>query len=124
VEKKTGIDTRKVTGDDCVKCGACCVSEYDLDTYVDVEPHEAKLIPARMLLRRHGFSSLKTKETRLGYVVCTALMGSLGKRVRCAIYEHRPGVCRSFKPGSRPCLESRRELSLTRCLTQGTFDAP
>lgn len=114
----------EVTGNDCVRCGACCVSEYDLDTYVDVEPHEAKLIPARMLLRRHGFSSLKTKKTRLGYVVCTALRGTLGKRVRCAIYEYRPGVCRSFKPGSRPCLESRRELSLTSCLTQGTFDAP
>lgn len=99
---------------DCTKCGACCVSEHDLDAYVDTEPSEAELIPAHMLLRRFGFSSLRTKKRPRGDVVCIALRGQLGKKVRCSIYDVRPAVCRSFRPGSRACLLSRAEVGIAK----------
>jgi len=49
---------------------------------------------------------MKTKTTEDG-IVCVALRGQIGTRVRCAIYERRPGACRRFRPGSRGCLSMR-----------------
>jgi len=99
---------------DCVTCGACCVSPQDYETYVDVELDEEALIPARMLLRRaRNFSSLRTKRTKDGFVVCVALTGKPGKRVKCSIYDVRPGVCHEFKPGGPACLVAREELGLS-----------
>jgi len=99
---------------DCVSCGACCISPQDYETYVDVDDGEAALIPKRMLLKRsRSYTSLLTKRTRDGFVVCTALKGKPGRRVSCGIYDVRPGVCREFKPGGPACLASREEIGLS-----------
>lgn len=48
---------------------------------------------------------------KLGCASCAFLRGTPGHRVSCSIYETRPDVCRSFKPGGKACKEARRELS-------------
>ena len=49
---------------------------------------------------------------------CVALDGEIGKRVRCTIYEGRPGPCRDFAPyaplgvGDDACDRARRRYGL------------
>lgn len=46
-----------------------------------------------------------TPTTRRG--VCVFLRGTIHKRVSCRIYDTRPDVCRTFRPGSSGCLQAR-----------------
>ena len=101
-----------IVAETCRKCGACCVSPYDSDRYVDLDEDD----PARfsLLFRKHAVvgRSLRTKHDAAGNCVCVALRGTVGQRVSCSVYENRPRVCRAFRPGSGDCRQARRELSL------------
>jgi Fe-S-cluster containining protein len=41
--------------------------------------------------------------------VCQALVGTIGRRVRCAIYDRRPRACVLLEPGSKACHRVRAE---------------
>lgn len=56
-------------------------------------------------------ASIRTVHNENG-VVCAALRGNVGRRVSCSIYERRPEACRGFLPGSRDCLDARRNVGL------------
>jgi Fe-S-cluster containining protein len=43
---------------------------------------------------------------------CAALSGRIGERVRCAVYEWRPGPCRELEAGSDACRAARRRHGL------------
>ena len=43
---------------------------------------------------------------------CVALQGQVGERVRCAVYEQRPPVCRDVVPGDARCLEALQRHGL------------
>ena len=43
---------------------------------------------------------------------CSALLGELGNRAQCSVYENRPLVCREFQPGSEDCIMVRRSFDL------------
>jgi Fe-S-cluster containining protein len=43
---------------------------------------------------------------------CSALLGKLGRRVRCAIYDVRPRGCRLVEAGSARCHQYRRERGI------------
>jgi Fe-S-cluster containining protein len=43
---------------------------------------------------------------------CSALVGKLGSRAQCSVYQNRPLVCREFQPGSEDCLTVRRSFDL------------
>src|SRR3954469_5767443 len=103
---------------DCMRCGACCVNSEEnrgegyLD-YVAIEPR-ALLRKKPELMRRftveneHGEAHLRLhREQR-----CTALRGTLGRRVRCEIYELRRAGCRRVTAGSKACLLARKERGL------------
>ncbi len=45
-------------------------------------------------------------------VRCAALVGKLGEKVACGIYEWRPSPCREFSEGSDACQRARRRHSL------------
>ena len=79
----------------CMHCGACCttfqVSFYWRETDEDPQgtvPVEltGKLNDDRCYMRG---TELKNKR-------CIALVGQVGDRVRCSIYERRPSPCRLF----------------------------
>jgi Fe-S-cluster containining protein len=81
----------------CLDCGACCAffrasfywAESDLATEGGV-PAELteKLNDFRMVMQGTNDSSPR----------CIALMGIIGKKVYCNIYEKRASVCRDFQP--------------------------
>jgi len=106
---------------DCVRCGACCVSDYDAADYVHMTYDEAAVLRAAgkgLMIhvedRQWGepLPSLKTCYDKQENCRCIALRGKLGESVRCAIYDLRPEVCRKFKKGSGLCHEARRQAGL------------
>lgn len=104
---------------DCQACGACCVSHADEGTLADVSNTDRARMSSRTI-RLHVLNE-STKTTwkhqaggplrGMKACVCTALVGSLLRRVRCSIYAERPDVCREFEPGSQRCQSARDELT-------------
>ena len=43
---------------------------------------------------------------------CAALVGKIGARVRCTIYELRPKGCRLLQPGDPRCHQARKERGI------------
>lgn len=39
---------------------------------------------------------------------CTALLGTVGQKTACLVYDVRPIVCRDCQPGDEECLIARR----------------
>ena len=80
----------------CITCGACCAffrasfywaeTNASPDGTVPLELTE-KLTPFRCVMK--GTNKPKPR--------CTALLGKIGKSVRCAIYPLRSSICRDFK---------------------------
>ncbi|MEI8254542.1 MAG: YkgJ family cysteine cluster protein [Deltaproteobacteria bacterium] len=104
---------------DCVQCGACC---YNIDQnravgyrdYVEVEKRDAirkqkKLLKIYVYENADGIPHMKLDARRQR---CTALEGTLGRKVGCEIYEFRPGGCRRLKAGSAECRRDRRERGI------------
>ena len=107
---------------DCVKCGACCVSSYDAETYVYVGDDDIRRLRLAYSEKtvRHLVSKisdpfkigLRTKTNKQGHKTCISLRGSVGKQCSCSIYEARPDACREFEPGEFPCLEAREAAGI------------
>jgi len=109
----------KVTSKDCQSCGACCGPLYDDETHADLTEEDVGRLSKGYVKRwvvyvLDQYPALKTKRTAHSGVVCGALQGQVGKKVRCSIYENRPTVCRRYRPGSPDCLASRRSLKDSR----------
>jgi uncharacterized protein len=79
----------------CVSCGACCaffrVSFHwlETDSLSFHVPLKQTVVLSPHLLAMRGTDQ---KDPR-----CESLVGEIGKKVQCDIYENRPEVCRSFK---------------------------
>ena len=99
---------------DCQTCGACCGPSENSPSFVDLLPADlARLTPSqrkRLVLLFAG-PAIRTKHCASG-VVCAALVGRIGRRVRCSIYETRPIACRAFKAGSRICRAVMRDVGV------------
>jgi len=103
---------------DCQKCGACCWSRFDHETYCDVVDEDRARLGSWGKRNIIG-GAIKTKVRTMragplkGYdvLICAGLRGDILHRVSCAVYERRPRVCRiAVKPGSRNCMMQRRML--------------
>lgn len=109
---------------DCRTCGACCVSTEDTPYgWADVTADDLARMSRRVRLKlvqtgggwrfnECHFATPTTWRENLGCAPCGFLRGAPGKRCSCGIYETRPDVCRTFRPGSRRCKESRREMGM------------
>lgn len=73
------------------------------------EPLHARPQHAR-LLRRDPGGAVHLRLVDDGR--CIALLGALGKRVRCSIYRLRPAGCRRVMPGDNRCRQYRAEIGL------------
>ncbi len=97
---------------ECTKCGACCLADYaDTTTFVDLTETDRARLPPKYRLRvigQHGYFSLQTKSNGVQNR-CVALRGTVFKQVKCDVYEHRPTVCRRFRPGSAGCRKALKE---------------
>ncbi len=99
---------------DCQRCGACCcnpaVNEAEgTPFYVEVDNPRSKLLSRADLRARHvvddpdGVPHLRLDPSGR----CAALVGKLGRQVRCTVYPHRPRGCRRVEPGDAECLTAR-----------------
>lgn len=127
----------KITSADCLKCGACCVSNFGQDAYCNVTPEDEKRLGKKYVRLNvwhpstfdrlahaidgtripHGALVTKTRPVGAGplkgvlLTTCVALEGSVSHRVKCRIYDKRPAVCHTaVVPGDRNCRSLRRQL--------------
>ena len=101
----------------CLSCGACCAAFRvdfhcaDLATAANSGvPLELTLPLTATLVRLRGTDDAPPR--------CIALEGEIGNKVRCSIYDQRPGPCRDFAPyaplgiGDDACDRARRRHGL------------
>ncbi|MCB9664019.1 MAG: YkgJ family cysteine cluster protein [Alphaproteobacteria bacterium] len=105
---------------DCQTCGACCCNPAEnraegYPWYVEIEDRGNRLVKDPGLRRRYVVDDpdgvphmrLTTDDPR-----CVALEGTVGRKVRCGVYAHRPTPCRRLQAGSAACLEARLERGI------------
>lgn len=99
----------------CLECGACCstwpVQFHASEVTAALKPH---VVPAAT--KRHRIMCGTEGERPR----CKGLQGTIGDRVRCTLYAHRPSPCRdvlaSLERGERDptCDEARERHGLPR----------
>jgi Fe-S-cluster containining protein len=96
---------------DCRRCGACCVSGLQDFPFVDINEEDVKKLSKEYQKKVEGvvryfgllYPVMPTKRGKDGRTRCIALRGTVMRQVCCMIYGRRPKVCKMFKPGSRDC---------------------
>lgn len=97
---------------DCGTCGGCCAA------FADVDAAPADNISAEDSWEIFGKGKnedyivdrfIKRKETNFS---CTALVGTIGEKVSCRLYEDRPLTCQHFEAGSDRCHAVRRAYNI------------
>jgi uncharacterized protein len=79
----------------CRSCGACC-AHYRVSFYwAEADDFTCGGVPAELTERLNDVL-LVMKGTNQSKPHCLALIGELGRRVKCAIYLKRPQVCRNL----------------------------
>lgn len=94
----------------CECCGACCAS-YRVDFATSESEAQGGGVPEGLALpltatlcRLRGTDHLPPR--------CAALVGRIGERVACGIYDWRPSPCRELEPGADACLRARARHGL------------
>ena len=81
----------------CMDCGACCACFRASFYWGEADDCPPGGVPVGMTADLTDFRRVMRgtdqKEPR-----CIALMGTVGTRVHCAIYDRRSSICRSFQP--------------------------
>jgi len=106
---------------DCTLCGACCCNSAANQAegypwYVPVDDPRSRLLTKQDLRSRYvALDPEGEPHVRLDPSGrCSALLGRLGQRVRCAVYADRPRSCRKVEPGDAACLRARAERGIGR----------
>lgn len=78
----------------CIACGACCAS-FRVDFAREELQSEGGCVPDGLTVElNHSLSRMRgTDHARPR---CAALVGTVGIKASCGIYEWRPGPCREF----------------------------
>lgn len=103
---------------DCQSCGACCCNPDEnraegFAYYVEVTPRDGISRRPELMKRYVVHDDAGVPHMRLDPSQrCSALLGKLGQRVRCAVYADRPRGCRLVEAGDPRCLQYRRERGI------------
>ncbi len=105
----------------CLSCGACCAAfrvDFHCADLASDAANKVNGVPLAMtvpltqtLVRMRGTDEAPPR--------CIALEGEVGQKVRCTIYEQRPGPCRDFAPyaplgiGDDACDRARRRYGMS-----------
>lgn len=94
----------------CLACGACCAAFR-----VDFSVHESEAmggpVPAGLAEEVNDFTC-RMRGTDYARPRCAALVGTVGEKAHCGIYEWRPSPCREFAMGSNACNRVRLRVGL------------
>lgn len=81
----------------CLSCGACCALFRASFYWAEIDDVTPGGVPAQMTVKINDFlAAMKGTECRPPR--CAALIGDIGRKVFCRIYDQRPSVCRKFEP--------------------------
>ena len=94
----------------CLSCGACCAS-FRVDFSVHETEDMGGSVPRRLAVEVTEHTA-RMRGTDHARPRCAALMGQVGQRAACSIYEWRPSPCREFEAGSEACNRARRRHQL------------
>jgi Fe-S-cluster containining protein len=94
----------------CIECGACCAA-FRVDFAREELDEAGGRVPSGLAIALNA-SLARMRGTDHAPPRCAALAGRIGERVRCGIYEWRPGPCRELEPGSDACQRARRRHGL------------
>ena len=100
----------------CLLCGACCAA-FRVDFAVYEMEDMGGNVPAGLAVEVTG-NTWRMRGTDHFPVRCAALVGKVGERAHCGIYEWRPNPCRELEPGSDACERARARHSLPPLATQ------
>lgn len=78
----------------CITCGACCAS-FRVDFARDELQSEGGHVPDGLAVEVTD-ATCRMRGTDHARPRCSALVGTVGERASCGIYEWRPGPCREF----------------------------
>ncbi|MBV8380295.1 MAG: YkgJ family cysteine cluster protein [Paucibacter sp.] len=78
----------------CLDCGACCAS-FRVDFAVDELQSEGGCVPDGLAVPLTSHLA-RMRGTDHAQPRCAALVGQIGVRASCGIYEWRPAPCREF----------------------------
>ena len=81
----------------CLACGACCAYYRASFYWAESDLIQPGGVPIGLTDKLNDFR-LVMKGSKGSRPRCLALMGIIGKKVHCSIYEHRASVCRDFPP--------------------------
>lgn len=107
--------SRERDGAPCQTCGACCAFSGDWPRFTLEDDDAIERLPAALVaddghgMRCHGDR-------------CAALVGEVGLWTACAVYVHRPDVCRACEPGDEACRMARRHFGLDELPAVGDGD--
>lgn len=102
----------------CITCGACCAFFRASFYWGESDLAVSNGVPSSMTVSISDFR-LVMKGTRGSNPRCIALMGIIGKKVHCSIYDRRSTVCRDFMPSwqdgkpNEGCDRARRKWGLS-----------
>lgn len=94
----------------CQTCGACCASFRVDFSVLEHEEHGGR-VPAGLAVEVTD-STCRMRGTDHARPRCAALVGKVGEKAICGIYEWRPSPCREFEEGSDACVQARRRHGL------------
>ncbi len=81
----------------CLSCGACCAYYRASFYWAEADDATPGGVPVELTRRltehRRSMRGMDGPSPR-----CIALVGEIGRRVHCAIYDRRSSVCRAFDP--------------------------
>lgn len=99
--------------EECVKCGACCISFRVSFYWGETSAHAQGTVPAELTtaISPHHVCMKGTEQKPLR---CIALEGEVGREVSCNIYELRSSTCREFEAGSEACHRARSLHGVTK----------
>lgn len=78
----------------CTRCGACCAS-FRVDFAVAELQVNGGSVPDGLAVEVNGFTA-RMRGTDHASPRCAALVGRVGVKAHCGIYEWRPSPCREF----------------------------
>jgi Fe-S-cluster containining protein len=82
------------TDNPCTRCGACCAS-FRVDFAVEELEGEGGSVPAGLAVQITD-TLCRMRGTDHASPRCAALVGKVGEKASCGIYEWRPSPCREF----------------------------
>ncbi len=82
-------------GNPCLRCGACCAHFRVSFYWAEADSSHGGTVPPDLAEDLTPVLSCM-KGTNQVHPRCAALIGEIGRGVRCTIYEGRPSPCREF----------------------------